>query len=173
MRKWLARQFTFPIVLTLAIGATLAWPVYTHITIGLSSGRFELARVFLPAYILGVAVVLFLAQAAFRTPRRLRRRATGTLYALTHRRVLFITTTRRGLRIRSYEPSHPLRIERNDDTAEVGDVSINPPPPPADRTQSRSRGFYFLESIPNPREVDRLIRNTFEPAAGARRFPRT
>jgi hypothetical protein len=84
------------------------------------------------------------------------RRARRTVYALTGARVMRLTRNPDGrVATNVVEPGHPLAIARKEYADGSGDVLIYP--------MSGSRAQLVLAATPRPREVERLIRSTFDP----------
>lgn len=86
-------------------------------------------------------------------------RARRTVYAVTNTRILSLSFETSGLaRCSSLEPRHPLALRRTENRDGSGTVLVHPSP----SGETRSAGI-ALVGVPNPREVDRLIRKTFDP----------
>ena len=74
-------------------------------------------------------------------------------------RVLIVTFDRRGRRrCRSVEPGHPLTLQRIEHRDGSGTILIHP-----NGAERERRAELVLAGVPSPREVDRLIRRTFNP----------
>jgi hypothetical protein len=87
--------------------------------------------------------------------RDLARRA---VYAVTNTRIPILRTNPAGLiRTDVIEPGHPLRIQRHDHDDGTGDIILLYP------VQQSRQSQFCLAAKPEPRAVERLIRNTFDP----------
>lgn len=108
----------------------------------------------------GFAILLWVGFAfSVRHPFSTSAKARRTVYALTNTRVLIVYIATDGrVRLDSIEPGHPLRLRRKDHGDGTGDIFVHPAP------DGRTSQF-SLAATPNPREVDRLIRETFDPPA--------
>jgi hypothetical protein len=85
------------------------------------------------------------------------REARHTVHALTNTRVLTVTLSRRGLpRTTSVEPGHPLHVTRRETRDGLGDILLYP-------TRGQQGATMSLVGIQHAREVERLIRTTFDP----------
>jgi hypothetical protein len=92
-------------------------------------------------------------------PRSEADKARRTVYAVTRTRVLSVTVNSNGtVTTESVEPGHPLSIARNEWGPDLGDVHLYP------RTahQGQTRGMSLM-NVKSPREVERVIRQTFDP----------
>ncbi|MFM9994604.1 MAG: hypothetical protein ACKVU4_02260 [Phycisphaerales bacterium] len=106
------------------------------------------------------AVVGTCAIAAFTLPWHARRRARRTVYAVTTTRVFILRRHPSGrVNVDLIEPGHPLRITRCDHGDGSGSVSIHAGAPLSN---------LVLAAVTEPREVERLIRHTFDPPAAGR-----
>ena len=86
-------------------------------------------------------------------------RARRTVYAVTNTRILSLSFETSGrARCSSLEPRHPLALRRTENRDGSGTVLVHPSP----SGETRSAGI-ALVGVPQPREVDRLIRKTFDP----------
>ncbi len=86
-------------------------------------------------------------------------RARRAVYALTDTRIIVLSFDPDGrTRCRSLEPRHPLSIQRTEHRDGSGTVLVHP----SLNGEARSAGI-ALVGVPMPREVDRLIRKTFDP----------
>lgn len=88
------------------------------------------------------------------------REARRTVYAVTSTRILKLEIVRGHARVRSLEPGHPLHIQRSDVGGSVGDIILHP------HTGERSGGgigALSLIGVSKARQVERLIRATFDP----------
>lgn len=100
-------------------------------------------------------VVFWSAKEAFSQIGRARR----TVFAVTHTRILSLSFDLDGrVRCTSLEPRHPLALRRSENRDGSGTVQVHPSP----SGESRYAGI-ALVGVPGPREVDRLIRKTFDP----------
>ncbi len=91
------------------------------------------------------------------------RAATRTVYALTDTRVFSVVLNRRGLaRISSMEPGHPLFINRSEGRNGRGDIHLYP-------GRGQQGAAMSLIGVERPRDVERLIRSTFDPPGAPRR----
>jgi hypothetical protein len=88
-----------------------------------------------------------------------RAKARRTIYGLTDTRVMKVVLGRSGnVATEAVEPAHPLAISRQDHAPSLGDVFIYPR-----QASGRTFGQIALMGVENPREVERLIRHTFDP----------
>jgi hypothetical protein len=93
------------------------------------------------------------------SPWRESRRARRTVYAVTSTRVLQITVSKSGVvTAAAVEPGHPLSISRKERSPSVGDVFLYPV-----AMQGQPRALLSLLGVREPREVERIIRRTFDP----------
>lgn len=82
-----------------------------------------------------------------------RAEARRTIYALTNTRLIRIQLSRKGEpKVFSVEPGHPLSIQRTLHPNGRGDIHLYPP-----------AGLMQFIGIEEPRNVERLIRETFDP----------
>ncbi|MBI1190718.1 MAG: hypothetical protein GC200_08590 [Tepidisphaera sp.] len=89
-------------------------------------------------------------------PFREAARARRTVYAVTPTRVMEVFARKSGLaKVQAVEPGHPLHIQRNDYAADRGDVLLYP--------RANNHALLKLTGVEKPREVERLIRATFDP----------
>jgi hypothetical protein len=88
-----------------------------------------------------------------------RAKARRTIYGLTDTRVMKVVVGRSGnVATEAVEPAHPLAIARQDHGPLLGDVFVYPR-----QASGRTFGQIALMGVENPREVERLIRHTFDP----------
>ena len=108
------------------------------------------------------AALLIGAAACLTGPWWARAKARRTVYALTNTRVMILVLEGSGrTRTDAVEPGHPLSIARREHADGSGDVILYPTP----RAQ---HGQLSLAATPRPREVERLIRTTFDPPGDSR-----
>jgi hypothetical protein len=87
-----------------------------------------------------------------------RQKALRTVYAVTDTRVLRLIRSRSGsVQLTAVEPGHPLSISRMEHRDGSGDIALYPSP------ANRKHAQLTLAATPRPREVERLIRTTFDP----------
>jgi|GEM_PF-3116203 len=95
-------------------------------------------------------------------PRYEAETARRTVYAVTSTRVMSLIMNPNGtVATESVEPGHPMSVARNEMTAELGHVHLYP----RVGQQGLSRGISLM-NVASPREVERLIRQTFDPVGG-------
>lgn len=114
-----------------------------------------------------VAVLLVVAAARVcRHPWIEIARARRTIFALTNTRVFILEMTTDGrANLTAFEPSHPLAISRVEHRGGTGTVALNLPPYDPGRAQSQTSASIVLVGVREPRVVERLIRQTFDPPA--------
>jgi hypothetical protein len=87
------------------------------------------------------------------------RRARRTVYAVTNTRVMRVVVGRGGaVKSAAVEPGHPLSVSRNEWSPDLGDVHLYPV-----AIQGQARAMLSLVGVRGPREVERMIRQTFDP----------
>ncbi len=102
---------------------------------------------------------LFIAVLCALMPWIARAKARRTIYGLTDTRVMKVVVGRGGnVATEAVEPAHPLAIARQDHGPALGDVFVYPR-----QASGRTFGQIALVGVENPREVERLIRHTFDP----------
>jgi hypothetical protein len=107
------------------------------------------------------SLVVFGSVIGAATPWRLRQRAARTVYALTDTRVFRLIRDRSGrVQMTVVEPGHPLSVSRREHRDGSGDILLYP------SAANRQHAQLSLAATPRPREVERLIRTTFDPPTG-------
>lgn len=108
--------------------------------------------------VLIVAAMVFVAVQPWKAAARARR----TIYAITSTRLMSVEVRRHGrTHIIAVEPAHPLYTIRTDTGTQRGNIAL-----------LRGHGaqpIIRLQGVSNPREVERLIRATFDPPASSSR----
>jgi hypothetical protein len=110
-----------------------------------------------------VAALLLLGAAwVCRQPWLERAKALRTVFAVTNTRVFSLVLLKDGrVNLTAFEPSHPLAISRVEHKDGTGTISLNP------RAQvpggPRPEASFVLVGVREPRTVERLIRQTFDP----------
>jgi hypothetical protein len=112
-----------------------------------------------------VIVAALLLVGAFwicRQPWLERATARRTVFAVTNTRVFTLVLLKDGrVNLTAFEPAHPLAISRVEHRDGTGTISLNP------RTQTpggpRLEASFVLVGVREPRVVERLIRQTFDP----------
>ncbi len=87
-------------------------------------------------------------------------RARRTVFAVTSTRIITLEVNEDRSLVRSLEPGHPLHIQRTDVGGSVGNITLYP------HTGQRSGGgigALSLIGVSEARQVERLIRATFDP----------
>ena len=113
---------------------------------------------------LGIAAFfLVLAALAARQPWSARAEALRTIFAVTNTRVFTLVLLEDGrVNLEAFEPSHPLGISRTEDKSGTGTIALNPGAQ-VPGARSPQRGALVLVGVREPRVVERLIRQTFDP----------
>lgn len=164
-----ARAFAWRAVGAAVAGALFAWTMglasvvpawMTWIEVGEISGNDSARRAASTVYVaigLGAALAL-IGLLSLMWPWFAARRARRTVYAVTSTRVISLLVERAGtVRSSSVEPGHPLSISRRERSLGEGDVHLYPT-----AVQGRP-GMLSLIAIRDAREVERVIRRTFDP----------
>lgn len=154
--------FVFVMFATLVLGAAVSiWRDFHSLEIPPNGRPPTLTSVYMSTAV-GV-LLLAVAAWSFLGPSRAAAAARRTIYALTPTRVVVLRLLRGGqTRIEAIEPGHPLHIHRTSGPDGRGDVLLYPP---AVRT-NMDRGSMVLQGVADARNVERMIRETFDPPSG-------
>ncbi len=98
----------------------------------------------------------------WRRPWVERSKATRTVFAVTNTRVFIVHARSDGrANLNAYEPAHPLGISRTEHSDGTGTIALNPGPQVPG--EPGPRASLVLLAVREPRVVERLIRQTFDP----------
>jgi hypothetical protein len=114
-------------------------------------------------FFLTMSLLVLLGSAwCWRRPWVERHKATQTIFAVTNTRVFILQALSDGRsNLNAYEPAHPLGISRTEHNDGTGTIALNPGPQIAG--EPGPRASLVLVGVREPRMVERLIRQTFDP----------